>query len=72
LFAKFVKVLGGQCFISCVAHGFHAEAGECEAMENSEEEETNAGAKGRGGRTYECERLNYYAKKKKSIPWHPG
>jgi hypothetical protein len=65
LFAGFFKVFGGPCFISCVTDGLYAEGGECEAVENSEEEETNRGANGRGGRTYECERLKYYARYKK-------
>ena len=62
LLAGFFRALGSPWFISRVADGPHTDEGECEAVENSEEEEANASAKRRGGRAYKCERLKYYAR----------
>ena len=59
-FIEFVRVLGGPCFISCAADGSQADEGDCEAVENSEEEEANAGAKRSRGSAYEREGLKNY------------
>ena len=61
-FAEFVQVLGGPCFtgMCCIADCPQADECDCEAVENSEEEEANAGTKRSGGRAYECELLKYY------------